>query len=473
MPIKFSPNNRVLPANSRAVDIAKSAVDRILDVQARRYQNAFEVQGYNGILYNRLTKGVPCQCRSKAKGLPTAGLQTDGKASSGMINDLLTGGLVFRIGGYGEKPANTKPYAKGSDPTPTDTYTNYKVDAGQLVRQVVETPEETPRVGKSNHPYSHLPSLTESDEPPGFFDVLDESEGQSKGMAGTPFDVWSKDGSHSATSTVIPDGVGPRGPIEKETLEDLLSDFDTTAFGVLDVSCPICFGSGYVGGFSVMNGWRTVLTWGTPGASFGEDGFYQPELEIPAVHCTTATFENVLLPKFARGVDSLRAFARSKVLACDFYVDDTKLYNDYDLLQFCDGTTHRIELLFSEPVDFTHLEIQVNQSAHAALFEFPKITKSSVQTLLENTDPFQLVLSPLVPLVRPLDIICDSTYGKVLQVKSTNPWNDKRHRQLGWECEVRPVQPSELFDLLPRRRPTESPKSVSPVRENGNGNRRT
>jgi hypothetical protein len=57
MPVKTSNNNRILPANGRAVDVAKRAIQEILPVQQMRYHDAFAVQGYEGVLYNRLGQG--------------------------------------------------------------------------------------------------------------------------------------------------------------------------------------------------------------------------------------------------------------------------------------------------------------------------------------------------------------------------------------------------------------------------------
>ena len=86
--------------------------------------------------------------------------------------------------------------------------------------------------------------------------------------------------------------------------------------------------------------------------------------------------------------------------------------------------------------------------------------------MIERTDPFSIVMSPTIPNVANGDIITDSTYGKTLQVNTSNWWNDKRRAVLGWECEVRPVQPQELYSLLPKRRVLQSQNTVQTVRSN-------
>ena len=44
MPVKFTSNNRVLNPNARATDVARATIDKIVDVQNRRHQEAYKVQ---------------------------------------------------------------------------------------------------------------------------------------------------------------------------------------------------------------------------------------------------------------------------------------------------------------------------------------------------------------------------------------------------------------------------------------------
>ena len=71
-------NNRVLPANARAVDVAKQAIRDIMPVQQRRYHAAFEVQGFEAVVYHRLQSGIPCSCQAHGKQLASH-LEEDGK----------------------------------------------------------------------------------------------------------------------------------------------------------------------------------------------------------------------------------------------------------------------------------------------------------------------------------------------------------------------------------------------------------
>ena len=115
MPIKFNSTNRVLPNNVRAEDVATDTINRILDVQARRYQAAFRPQGFLCTLYHPLTGGQRCACVGRQQ-IVAGLLDEQGNAKPGFINELLTG-EQFDISPYGVMPAQgTSSPASSGDP---------------------------------------------------------------------------------------------------------------------------------------------------------------------------------------------------------------------------------------------------------------------------------------------------------------------------------------------------------------------
>lgn len=427
MPLKFNTNNRVLPANARAADVAQSAIKRIIDVQNRRYNSAFEVQGYSAILYNMLTMGTPCSCGTVNKSLVPR-LDEHGNASKEDINSLLTE-EQFTITPYGVKHTTFLPNQNRSDPT-------------------------------------NLPSAWESSTPKGPGNVT------VRGRVGQPLDVFGDDDNENPNvSTVIPDGMGPNGPVDID-INELITDFDSTGFGTTDVSCPVCFGNGFVGGFSVYNGWRKVLTAQSPKCQlFG--GALESDRLLPYAKVNRVIFSQQVFPKHAVGVDAVRIFGDRVVLGAKVLVDDVQLRSPEELLQFCDGRGHTIDLQFAQSVEFTHLEIQLNQSSKSTLFEYPRTSKGAAQNINDATQGVTINLSPSIPYIRPKDIVIDSSLGKVWQVTSVNNWNTRSMQTLGWDCDMRVVQPQELYDMLPRRRPMQARHNVPPVQDNSSGNRRT
>ena len=177
-------------------------------------------------------------------------------------------------------------------------------------------------------------------------------------------------------------------------------------------------------------------------------------------------FQPVVLP-FAFSIDSFRVFNGRETVKAKIYANGNVLQSEHELISYCNGkpVVLSIQLLTDKQAHnssevFTHVEIQINQSSKSALFEFPKLSQSEAETFIERTDPFQLVLPPSLPNIKNGDIIVDSTYSKVLQITSSNWWNDKRRAVLGWECNVRPTQPQEVYSILPKRRTIQSQNSV-------------
>jgi len=414
MPIVHRTNNRVLPANARAADVAKDTINRILPVQNRKYDAAFQVDGYSGVLYHRLGKGFSCACSSHKKQL-TSRLGEDGKADEGTINELLTGGLPFGVRAYGSR---------------------------QDVLEIDSSLFATPRTDS--------PSVTARSS-----------------ITGSHLERWApSELTQAGVSTVIDDGEGPNGPVAMTSdLQDFAESVDLSIHSNMDVSCPVCFGTGFVGGFSVFNGWRRSLV---P---------YEPTCTLPPA--ATLSYDNgpcsvltdtltwtVTLPKGCVSVDAFRLFNGEEAVPANFFVDNRLLVSAQDIAQFCDGVSHEIRVDLGEERVVTHLEIQINQSANSANFAFPKTSRSSNTSLLDSTDEVSVVFSPLVSLVRPLDIVFETTTGRFFRVTSCSEWRDARSYVLGWESSLRVTQPQELFNLLPRRSPVLGSRQQPYVRDN-------
>jgi hypothetical protein len=257
---------------------------------------------------------------------------------------------------------------------------------------------------------------------------------------------------------------------DPDAASNRLSDFDGGLFGYTDISCPCCFGSGFLGGYSILSGKRVILNFQDPTTILPATAVILVEKEIPPILSTSAAWV-VLLPAGTESVDALRLWnVTTPVNTGTISVDGVPLTKQAELLLYCDGRPHSISVNFSDTTEFTHLEIQLNQSTFPANFELPKLNKGSNVTLRETTDPFSISLSPRIPAVKTMDVIVESTFGKALQVKSVTGLNTRQLSTMGWEVEVRPAQPQELFWMLPRRLPTSFANKTPIVRDNASPN---
>lgn len=422
MSVRSLSNNRVLPDNSRSVDVARSTINRILPIETRRYDNAFRVQGYTGIFYSRLEGGERCLCKNFSQEVASR-LDENGKADPGLINSLLTGGMEFGILPYGTK----------SHIQPKDEYA------------------------------SSSPSILDMDKSP--------EEWESSSPMGTQLDVFSNDSKNPAATTILVDGMGVNGPISADPdLEDMADHYPLGITGHSDVLCPICFGTSFVGGFQPLYGWRKVLTPSAKNCTL--EGFLDFKNGVPLSTCSSATWENVEFPVGFEYVDSLALYSGIRQITWkSLSIDGQELLTPFQLRNFCDGHPHSVRLDFEEETTFTHLELQVGISGQDVSFELPKQTTSGDFKLLEQRSDFSVVLSPLIPMVKPKDVLVESTTQGCLQVKSLTNFHDKSRSILGWEVEVRAVQPQEILSLLPRRNYPQRPKRPAYVRDNMSGRR--
>lgn len=418
MPFKTHSNNRLLPANARAADVAERAVREIIPIQQRRYYDAFRVQGITAIHYNRLASGRKCSCQSARKQINGL-LDREGKASLGTINGMLTGQLSASF-----------------------EVTPYNFDQEALFPGATANNETSPGAPTNKNQ--------------GVFDIVTEGEM-------FPF-----------ADVQIPgaDTFGDNGPSRSVDIDALAGDFEPDYLGYSEVACPICFGSGFIGGYSTYHGHRSVSTVTDVQLVEGEVALVRRPLSA-----TVASFNQVVvLPRGAIGIDVFRVWNLNKPVTVDLYLDGLKITNVTQVLSKCDGKPHILNAQTSNgaPFEFTHFEMQFVTSTEPVYFEFPKRPGGSDTSLLEQQEPFQIILSPNVPVVSFMDVIVESQQGKTLIVQNDNPWQSRNRNVLGWEIQVRVVQPQELFRLLPvRGRVMTKDATTMMTRDNSNGPRRT
>lgn len=339
-----------------------------------------------------------------------ARLDLDGKANPGLINELLTGAMTFSVTPY------------GSSPMPRDD------------------PFDT-----------EVSRLAPKNKHQGVFDIV------GKEVNGAP------------TNIEFEDVFGDNGPLQNLTMDDIAGDYDATNLGSTDAACAVCFGTSFVGGYSPFHANRIVRT-------VADVDLINSEINLLARpwSATSEGFSFVTsLPYGAIGLDMFRVLNNDKPLGAKFTIDGQPV-TELTLVARCDGKPHLIAVVFNKPTVWTHIEIQFILSAEHAFFEFPRLSKSSDTNLLEKTEPFQISISSNVPILQVEDLIVDSTYGKALIVQTCNPWNTRNRDILGWECMVRPVQPMELYNILPRRgRIKTKPPTPLMAHDNQSGTYRT
>lgn len=423
MPITSRTNNKILPSNSRAVDVARKTLDTLIPVQQRRYANAFEVDSYETVVYNRLRHGVACSCQSQRKVAATL-LGEDGKMKPGTMDQILTGGLEFKVNPYG---ARIPP------------------------RSDLREEREKPNQG--------------IDDEDIFYDKLPNA----KNVVG--FDIVDDDLDNPALVTSDPLGSGVNGNAAGPggtSLDDAVENFDSEEF-LNDTKCGICFGTGFVGGYTVLNGLRLVVDPTYP--NLDVSGSIETNRQ-PYSFYADSVKATIVLPRGIIGIDAVRVWNNDVPLDEATLKIDNLAFSNQLLLALSDGKSHTIEVLFEELTYWTHLELQFNMSTKRALFELPRMQEGSNMSLQDAVDDLTINASPVIPSLKREDVLVESTFGKVLIISSSTFWNDSKRNVLGWDVQTRVVQPAELLHSLPRRRLTNQ-KATYLVRDNKDGIRRT
>lgn len=388
MPVIDPRNDQIPSANARAADVAEKAIKEIMPEMQQRYMSAFRPQGVQCVHYNRLSNGRKCNCQSSQKQINGL-LGKDGKADIGTINALITGNTDFGV-------------------------TPYNFNQQRMT-------------GTDNSQTSPLAPLNKYQ---GVFDILsDDKEIPMADLLG---------GRES--------GFGDNGAVEAISIDDMVADFDAASLGFTDVACPICFGTGFVGGFTPYHGHRQVLT--VTDMQIDPSGSIDL-LKAPFVAEAPSFNVVVRLPRGAIGIDTFRVWNGDEPTGALFSIDGNRITSTQQILNYCDGRQHVINATNLQK--FTHMEMQFNLSTESVYFEFPRRPSSSNTALLEQTEPFQIILSPNVPTMDAQDIIVEQMLGKVLVVQNVNPWNSRDRNILGWDAIVRVIQPMELYRLLPGR----------------------
>lgn len=425
MPIRSSrTNNRILPANSRSVDVAKTMLDRVVPVQQRRYANALEVNGYETLVYNRLRHGTACSCQNR-RGAAATVLDERGKLKPGHMDELLTGGLSFKVQPYGTR-----------EPMRSDL-----------------------RAVRGAGPAKHDDQM---------FDGAEDGEDLADFDLDGEFDNPNTTVTHAANGDV--DNNQDQDIIDNQDLDDEAEVFDGETY-VNDSKCAVCFGTGFVGGFSLLNGLRLVMCTQWDATKLTIQGTIEAN-QIPNAFMSTRVDFKATLPKGVIGIDTFRVWNNDKQTQPSSILIDNLPYSVGLCRAFCDGREHTISILYDKLTYFTHVELQFNLSTTRALFELPRKTDGSNMALAEAAEDMQLNCSPSIPSLEREDMLIECTLGKAMIVQSVTDWKTSKRDILGWDASIRVLQPSELLNLLPRRR-TVHQKSTFMVRDNSDGRRRT
>lgn len=384
--------SKPIPRNTRAVGVARDTIEFLSATAQRTLQNAITGDGRHCLLYMPKTGGVKCSCHNEDP------LDTDGKMRPEVINAVLNNAGV-ELGDY-------RDVAKSIN---TDL-----IDDDDFVVGDYKTTDASPVYGDSQGYSTKTFSLSDIDDEN--FDADDFDLDLDVGLSDEPKIPSLQNGYVPTTS-------------------------------ISTTSCPICLGTGWVGGFDLYGGTRLVLSACSATRFIGchiVDG--NPDY-VEMTKGSSIVFENLMLPAGVNRVDEISVWDHRDKIPFIIAVDGNAIPVQ-NLGLYFDGTKHSISLSPINNTNVTHVTIQYGITD--ILIDVSKKSISTNNSVYDQQSEVSLVLPPVTNKELKGAIVYDSTDDKLYRVTSQSTSTT----QGGWiqniDVEARVIQPYELTNLLPR-----------------------
>ena len=422
--IHRSASSLPVPVQSRVSDVAISTLRNVASMQQAKYDSAFRVNSPPVIVYNKLLHGHYCACTYKDPNTPgqTSILGIDGKASQETIQSLLTDSN-FGIIDYA---SNTRNLEDSVQTNPSQS-SSINVGSGFGIDVARRSPTD---------PNANTDLKSGSNQISGNFNEDEDV-----------YRINDSDDIPDASDAPVPDDSG-----------SVLRGSDTK-------SCPVCLGSGFVGGYSILNGVRVVYDARSSLVALNNaevDELNAP-FKITVQNNGFASFQLTLF-KGMVSIDSLTLFKgryaipNSEItysLASPGSNTYTMLNSLNDLLAVADGRTYTLKIQpyvgKMKNLEFTHLEFQCNMSQDPILAEYPQLSETADPNLIQKLQAVQVNLSSRAIQVHSEDVIVDASVAATWWVSDSQNYRDAVQHTIGWSCNVRPMQPYEIQTILPKR----------------------
>ena len=218
-------------------------------------------------------------------------------------------------------------------------------------------------------------------------------------------------------------------------------------------ACPICLGTGYIGGYTCLEATRLVLTaTDISTSSATELGDDYPNTITMSLNNSYVDF-NVTLPKLPPNTKArLRVFNGFDLQRGVILVKDNNQYRPYT------GSETGSVILRILKEHFKPSEIEVFSFTHIEIM-LPTVTRpdyADIPNLVNNYDPLKVYpyqsttmsLSPIIPALKAQDVIADVQHGLLWLVTSASPTYAANGQIWHQNIECRVIEPYEAAHNL-------------------------
>lgn len=394
MPFKRPRGTKPVPRNARAVGVARETIEALGATMQETLRNAVTGDGRVCLLYIPKVSGLKCTCSNCDP------LDVDGRMRPEIMASLLSNNGI-QIGGYEAIGVGDSDLTKFLD-----------VDPSVRDNSNIKHPDASPKFGSDGYATKvfTIDDLEDDDFDPDNMDIkLDDA----------------------INETPIPELQNGYIPTQQAS---------TT-------SCPICLGTGWVGGYDLYSGTRQVFAASSASKYNGcqlVDG--NPDY-VKMPKDSSIEFNRVVLPAGATRIDEVALWNSRQRVGFKIWVDgiETSISN---LGTFFDGRPHSLKLSPAMSTEITHVTFQYGVSE--ILADVSKVSVSNNNSVYDQQSPVTVVIPVITGKQLKGAIVYDSTDDKYYRVASVN----NSHTQGGWvqnlDLDSRIVQPYELALLLPK-----------------------
>lgn len=384
--------------NTWAVEVANKTIDHLGATMQRTLSNAITGDGRESLLYIPKCNGLKCTCQNLDP------LDLDGKLRPELMASILTNAEW------------------GSDAYPV--YENSKPLEAKL-----GTDDDWGFSTDEHHATNAKPMPA-------------NRPSQSEGYKTKVFSLSDLD-----DESFNPDDLDIKLPLsfEDDPPEDQNNYIRNTGM-VSTTSCPICLGTGWVGGYDLYGGTRLTLPVSSASAFVGsilKDA--NPDYaEMPKG--SSLVFNSVILPKGAVRLDECSLWDSRTKIPFKLSIDgiDVPLPR---IMDYFDGLSHTLSFKPLAESNVTHAVLQYGTSK--LLIDVSTVTITNNNSVYDQQSEVSLALPAITQRALKGAIVYDSTDGKYYRVTSMAT----SHTTKGWvqnlNLEARIVQPYELVTLLP------------------------
>lgn len=259
--------------------------------------------------------------------------------------------------------------------------------------------------------------------------------------------------SQTTQFTVIPGPEPTRQLIEPEDEFDMISESSLNAF--TNSACAICFGSGFRGGYSFVQGLRHVFQATDMSDSDLVDidrstGPYSLKLLTDQAYMSFRLLVPQPIPGLLPKITVWNNFTPIEFAPCSLTVrhDDPSI-PEYEVGPQGFAAAGWVTLTLkasrfmaedSPEVRLTHIEIQLPLVKQPVFADMPNLDYAFDATKLTELSTQSVTLSPNCPALMPRDIISDMTYGQHWIVTSSKPLHPANGELWTQEIQVRPLE---------------------------------